>query len=123
MQFLPPQPTQKKSEPARYKRRAGFNFMSEITNIADHAAQQSDRWLFIALLILFILASVVLWRWMVNDREKMEQRLSAMTERHIEGQQKLVEVVTKNTEVVANNTRVLSDVGTTLAYCKTRNER
>ncbi len=78
--------------------------MNEATqDLIDHAAKENDRWLFIALLVIVILAAGIVWRWMVADREKISKRLTEMTDRHIG-------VTEKVTEVVANNTAVLHEV-------------
>ncbi len=96
--------------------------MNEVVTITDHAARQSDRWLFIAILVILLIASVVFWRWIIKDRDKLGARLTDVTDRHIDAHQKLIEVVARNNEVVAQNTRVLFDVNATLTYCKTRNQ-
>lgn len=77
--------------------------MNETINTIDHAAMQSDRWLFIAMLVILIIALVIVWRWIISDREKISNRLTAMTDRHIAVTEKL-------SEVVANNTAVLHQV-------------
>jgi len=73
------------------------------TNLIDHASKENDRWLFVALLVLLVLAAIFIWRWIVSDREKLSVRLTEMTDRHITVTEKL-------SEVVANNTAVLHDV-------------
>lgn len=78
--------------------------------IADHAAAQSDRWLFIALLL--VLGSVVafIWRFMVAERSAMTKRLEDITDRHIASQEKL-------SAVVSNNTSALNEVKLALSNC------
>ncbi len=69
----------------------------------DHAAKENDRWLFVALLVILLIFIGFIWRWMTADREKISNRLTQMTDRHIEVTEKL-------SEVVANNTAVLHEV-------------
>lgn len=70
---------------------------------ADFAAGKTDRWLFLASLIVLLIFIGIAWRWIIADREKVSMRLTAMTDRHIEVTEKLA-------EVVANNTAVLNEV-------------
>lgn len=82
-----------------------------IEPLADHAAEQSDRWLFIALLLIVGSVIVFLWRWIVSDRAATSRRLESMTDRHIAAQDRLVEVVT-------NNTTALHEVREILVSCR-----
>ncbi len=77
--------------------------MSDVSNLADHASQMDDRWLAMALLIIGLVASFLLWKWMVKDREATATRLTEVTDRHITVTEKL-------SEVVATNTAVLNEV-------------
>ena len=77
--------------------------MSDTLNAINQASEKSDRWLFIAVLVILGLGAVFIWRWIVSDREKISSRLTEMTDRHITVTEKL-------SEVVANNTAVLHDV-------------
>ena len=85
--------------------------MNEIKPIADYAAQQSDRWLFIAALLVLVVFVLIIWRWIVADRDKLGARLTVITDRHIEA-------VEKMGEVVANNTTALNEVKEVMAYCR-----
>ena len=77
--------------------------MSDIVSIADHAAQETDRWLFICAVVLLIAFALIIWRWIVADRDKLSNRLTEITDRHIESSERLA-------EVVANNTNALREV-------------
>jgi hypothetical protein len=88
--------------------------MNDISNIADHASQQNDRWLFIVCLILMVIFALVVWRWIVADREKIAQRLTEVTDRHITSCEKLG-------EVVANNTIALNAVNDAMRRCNNNN--
>lgn len=74
-----------------------------LTTTINNAAKQNDRWLFVALLVILLVVGFALWRWVIADREKLANRLTHMTDRHIEVTEKL-------SEVVANNTAVLQEV-------------
>ena len=74
--------------------------MKDLQELTDHAAQQSDRWLFLAMLVVFLGAALLLWRWMVSDREKVSRRLTEMTDRHIAVTERLADVVANNTAVL-----------------------
>ena len=71
-----------------------------INNIADHAARQDDRWVMMALLVVLLIVGIVIWRWMTADREKISQRLTEVTDRHIKVTEQVVEVVATNTAVL-----------------------
>lgn len=79
--------------------------------VADQAAQKSDRWLFVSLLLVLLLAGLWVWRWMIADREKLAGRLTAITDRHIESSEKLG-------EVIANNTAALREVRQVIEFCR-----
>jgi hypothetical protein len=74
--------------------------MQELVNTADHAANQSDRWMFVVTLIIFLCAALAMWRWMLSDREKVSKRLTEMTDRHIAVTERLADVVANNTAVL-----------------------
>ena len=87
--------------------------MPDISKLADHAAEQSDRWLFIAAVIVLIAFALLVWRWIVADRDKLSTRLTEVTDRHIETSQKLSEVVT-------NNTNALKEVRDVMTLCRNK---
>lgn len=86
--------------------------MDEITKLTDHAAAQNDRWLFLCLLVVVCVSVLLLWRWMVADREKTQARLVIITDRHIAQAEHLA-------TVVANNTEALKEVRSVLGNFKT----
>lgn len=83
--------------------------MNEIKTIADHASNQSDRWLFVALLILAVLAMLMIWRWIVADRDKLANRLTEITDRHIAMTEKVADVVANNTVAFNNLKEVMRE--------------
>lgn len=74
--------------------------MNEVINQINEAAEKSDRWLFIACLVVLGLVGIFIWRWIVSDREKLSKRLTEMTDRHIATTEKVIEVVANNTAVL-----------------------
>lgn len=87
--------------------------MVEVVTLADHAAMQSDRWLFVATLIVFGLFAVGVMRYFVREHE----RLIADHKQAREGYQaSLRGMVTEqsmaNAKLITcleNNTRVLEE--------------
>jgi hypothetical protein len=75
----------------------------QVLDAADHAAAQSDHWLFIAALIVLGVVLYAMWRKMVSDQEKLGDRLTDVTDRHIASCESM-------TKVVANNTAMLERV-------------
>ena len=88
--------------------------MDEIKPMADYASQQSDRWLFICALGVLMAFCLVIWRWIVADREKLGARLTEVTDRHIKSVENLG-------EVVANNTTALKEVKEVMQTCRLKN--
>jgi hypothetical protein len=87
------------------------NNMTDLTNLTDHAAQQNYQWMFVALFILILIFVIVIWRWVIADREKLTSRLTEMTDRYITATEKM-------TEVVANNTIAMKEVREVMAVCR-----
>lgn len=84
--------------------------MNDALKIADHAAQQSDRWLFLAALIVIALGSIAVWRFIVADRKTLSDRLEEITERHMKTLENLA-------TLTANNTRALEEVSRVIQGC------
>lgn len=89
--------------------------MNDPFQVADHIAKQDDRYLVILLIVLIVLAGIAIWRFMASDREKISKRLTEITDRHIQSQEKLSEVVT-------NNTHALREVKDMMATCRNNNQ-
>lgn len=80
---------------------------TDIKGIIDNAASQSDRWLFIALLVIGLLAIYVLARYFTGQ-------ISSLATKHDElnkfVRDELGEVVGKCTDALNANTRVLEKI-------------
>lgn len=83
--------------------------MNDITDTINRAAAQSDRWLFVAILVLAVLAMLMIWRWIVADRDKLANRLTEITDRHIAMTEKVADVVANNTAAFNNLKEVMRD--------------
>ncbi len=90
--------------------------MDFILKAADHAAQATDRWMFVFILIVFLAALTAMWRWFVADRRELAQRLTAVTDRHITQGEELAKVVT-------NNTAALNEVRGVITKCQFQSHR
>jgi hypothetical protein len=96
--------------------------MNEVAAATDYASKQTDRWLFIAAIIVLLLVGLLIWRWIVADREKIATRLTVITDKHIESQQKLSEVVANNTAALNRIDRVMTDTNEVLHFCRNKNQ-
>jgi hypothetical protein len=72
----------------------------EISKLADHAAQQNDRWLFVFLLIFLLASFGIFFRWLLKDRDAIGKRLTEVTDRHIAVTENLAKVVATNTAIM-----------------------
>lgn len=86
------------------------------TQIADHAARQSDRWLFIATLVLMMISMLALARWFLADRKGLADRLTTMTDRHITQSEDLSKVVTNNTAALNEISKKLQELERNCGY-------
>ncbi len=84
--------------------------MNEIKGLTDYASNQSDRWLFVAMLIVLLLVGFFLWKWMVSHVDKISKRLEEVTDRHIAQGERLAEVVANNTAALRENSQTHRDV-------------
>ena len=94
--------------------------MTDVAKIADYAAQQSDRWLFIAALVVLLGFGFFVWRWIVADRDKLGKRLTEITDKHIESTAQLATVVANNTNALTNNTTALQEVKEVMRGCRAK---
>lgn len=83
--------------------------MNEIKETINYASVQSDRWLFVAILVLAVLAMLMIWRWIVADRDKLANRLTEITDRHIAMTEKVADVVANNTVAFNNLKEVMRE--------------
>ena len=74
--------------------------MNEVAKITDQVANKSDRWMLVAMFIIFMLAVLYAVRWLVADRERMATRLTTITDQHITATQEMSKVVANNTSAL-----------------------
>ena len=77
-----------------------FSQIDEAIKLADHASQQSSTWALCALAIVLAIVLVAVWRMVVADKEKIGNRLTEVTDRHIQVCENLSKVVEANTAVL-----------------------
>lgn len=77
---------------------------ADAIKIADHAANASDRWLFIVLLVVFLIAIGVLVKWGMRQLEIRDARINSLTDQQAKNQETQMDRIST---VVANNTAAL----------------
>lgn len=85
-----------------------------VMDMADKASSHSDRWMFMAMLIVILMAFGLFTKWILGDRKAIGDRLTQITDRHIQQTERLA-------EVVANNTQALKDVSEQMHWCRESN--
>jgi ABC-type Zn uptake system ZnuABC Zn-binding protein ZnuA len=94
--------------------------MNEIITVTDHAARMDDRWMFVALLIIGILAIGVLVKWFMKRWDASDQRVTEMQDRldgvrdaHIlylqTANQDLAKTIAENTAIIKSASHVIAD--------------
>jgi hypothetical protein len=83
------------------------NEVSGVLRTLDHAAQMSDRWLFLAALLVMGAGAVCLFRWLTGRFEAMNTRLT--------------EVIVNNTAAINASKATMDDVKAEINFCRMRN--
>ncbi len=81
--------------------------VNQILELADKAATANDRWMFVAMFCVFILSILGAIRWMISDRKAMGDRLTQITDRHIEQGERLGLIVANNTTALNNTSQMM----------------
>ena len=88
--------------------------VNEGLQVVDHAAAQSDRWLFVACLVIGLIFVYSLIRYFMKLHASLSAEISSVRDNHEkhlrEDGARMVEVVAKNTSATEQNTRVLEAV-------------
>jgi type VI protein secretion system component VasK len=75
-----------------------------IIETANYAAAQNDRWLFIALLLIFLGAIAFMTRWFMKRMDKMQDQMTAVQDKFnsfLEGKNaELATVIQRNTDAL-----------------------
>jgi len=85
--------------------------MNDLIKTADYAAQQTDRWMFVACLIVLLLFLGMAFRWFVKLLERKEVEAASDREMHRKSIEAIVsnyyEATNKHTEAVNQMSRVV----------------
>ena len=92
----------------------------DVIEMVDHASRMNDRWLFVALLCIFIISISLLVRWFMKRWDSsdmrvttLQDRLDAVRKEHTlylqDANRRLSEVVAANTEMIKQATHVIAD--------------
>lgn len=96
-----------------------------VLKAADHAAAMSDRWMFVATLLVFGLCAVAVARYFVRQHERLiadhkeardtyQSSLRAIVAEQMEGSARL-------RVCLDNNSRVLEECRDAMRYCERKN--
>jgi hypothetical protein len=83
----------------------------DAVKFVDHAAGANDRWLFVALLIVFLVAIAALAKWGMRQLEIRDARINTLTDQQAKSQEtqgdRMALVVANNTAALQANTAAL----------------
>ena len=91
--------------------------IEQLKQVADYATLQNDRWLFIAMLVIFLNAMYFTVRWGMRQLDKRDTKIEDLTREVatarsefnqflIGAVKELSGVISKNTEVIKENTEM-----------------
>jgi hypothetical protein len=87
-----------------------FAQIQELTGATDYASAQSDRWLFVAMLIVFLCAMYFTVRWGMAQLANRDGRIDALNDKLnsylMTSVEKLSGVIAHNTDVIRANTEM-----------------
>jgi hypothetical protein len=93
-----------------------------VIETANYAAMQSDRWLFVALLIIGLLAIGVLFKFFTSRLDNLQQRMDRQTEDFVShlktANKEMLEVIASAQETIAKNTNLIERVERKLELIK-----
>jgi type II secretory pathway pseudopilin PulG len=88
--------------------------MNEYVETISFAANQSDRWMFVALLVIGILAVVVLFRFFTNRLERVEKKMDQVQcefNAHLKNANKeMLEVLSLSNQTIGRNMTILDRI-------------
>lgn len=109
--------------------------IKEVLPVIEHASQASDRWLFIATLVILMLGGAMVIRWLVKSLEakdvmmaserkelhgQMERERIEWRAARKEDQAEFLKVLTEKTEVMRTHTEALDRLHATITTANTR---
>lgn len=84
--------------------------IDQVKEIADYAALQSDRWLFLAMLVVFLVAMYFTIRWGMAQLAARDGRIDALSKEFnthlMTSVKELSAVISHNTDVIRGNTEM-----------------
>lgn len=88
--------------------------MNEYIETISFAANQSDRWMFVALLIIGILAVIVLFRFFTSRLERVEKKMDQVQSEfntHLKTANKeMLEVLSLSNQTIGRNMTILDRI-------------
>ena len=88
--------------------------MTPDIDLINHAAVQSDRWMFVALLIIGILAVIVLFRFFTSRLERVEKKMDQVQSEfntHLKTANKeMLEVLSLSNQTIGRNMTILDRI-------------
>lgn len=88
--------------------------MNEYIETISFAANQSDRWMFVALLIIGILAVIVLFRFFTSRLERVEKKMDQVQSdfnNHLKTANKeMLEVLSLSNQTIGRNMTILDRI-------------
>jgi type VI protein secretion system component VasK len=89
-----------------------------LVNVADYASLQTDRWLFVALLIIMMVAFTWVVRYFVAQVSKVQEKADATTREfnaHLQsGHRELISIIAETNRTTSKHTEVLERITTVL---------
>ena len=80
----------------------------------DHASNQSDRWLFVALIVIGILSVFSLFRYFTSRLDKLKIQMDAQTDafvKHLQtANREMLSVIASAQEVINRNSQIMERV-------------
>ena len=83
----------------------------DILNLTNHAAGQSDRWMFVALLVIGLISIGILFKYFTGRLDSLQTRMDKQTEdfvRHLQtANTEMLEIIHSAKEVISRVERKL----------------
>jgi GTP1/Obg family GTP-binding protein len=88
--------------------------MKEAIDLINHASNQSDKWMFVALLVIGIIAVVVLFKYFTSRIDRVEKKMDAVQcefNQHLKTANKeMLEVLSLSNQTIGRNMTILDRI-------------
>lgn len=88
--------------------------MEQVIETANYAAQQSDRWLFVALLVIGLLCIGVLFKYFTNRLDTLQGRMDAQTQEFMQhlktANKEMLDVIAMANATITKNSILLERI-------------